>query len=85
YGTAGEKGTGLGLVVSLDLIREQGGNFILQSEKGIGTKFTIQRRDGDGNVGPGLGPPLSINPARGVRLASLQRPRPYWITGSSDQ
>ncbi|MDF3818353.1 HAMP domain-containing sensor histidine kinase [Leptospira sp. 96542] len=42
YGTAGEKGTGLGLVVSLDLIREQGGNFILQSEKGIGTKFTIQ-------------------------------------------
>ncbi|TGN19985.1 sensor histidine kinase [Leptospira idonii] len=41
FGTMGEKGTGLGLVVAFDLIRQQNGKFDMESELGFGTKFTI--------------------------------------------
>ncbi|WP_411823342.1 sensor histidine kinase [Leptospira sp. 'Mane'] len=40
FGTAGEKGTGIGLLLAIDLIAQQNGRYILYSE-GKGTKFTF--------------------------------------------
>ncbi|BDA78021.1 hypothetical protein LPTSP3_g09510 [Leptospira kobayashii] len=40
FGTAGEKGTGIGLLLAIDLIAQQNGRYILYSE-GKGSKFTF--------------------------------------------
>ncbi|PJZ44958.1 sensor histidine kinase [Leptospira brenneri] len=42
FGTVGEKGTGLGLLVCMDLLKEQGGSLHLTSRPGEGTKIIIQ-------------------------------------------
>jgi signal transduction histidine kinase len=41
-GTAGEKGTGLGLVVSKALIEKHGGEILIESEIGRGTTCTLR-------------------------------------------
>ncbi|MCZ8344113.1 MAG: HAMP domain-containing sensor histidine kinase [Leptospira sp.] len=41
YGTKGEKGTGLGLLVSFELIENQGGEFRIESELKKGTNFSF--------------------------------------------
>jgi signal transduction histidine kinase len=40
--TKGAKGTGLGLPVSRKILREHGGDIIVQSQLGKGTKFTLR-------------------------------------------
>ncbi len=40
FGTAGEKGTGIGLLLAIDLIAQQNGRYTLYSE-GKGSKFTL--------------------------------------------
>ena len=42
YGTAGEKGTGLGLLLSYEFIKANNGRLDVTSEPGNGTKFTIK-------------------------------------------
>lgn len=46
-GTAGERGTGLGLLVSRQFLRMSGGRLDVRSEPGGGSKFTIVLEDGD--------------------------------------
>lgn len=46
-GTAGEKGTGLGLLVSRQFLRMSGGYLKVQSKPGSGSTFTIVLEDGD--------------------------------------
>ncbi|MEI8242062.1 MAG: response regulator [bacterium] len=41
-GTAGEKGTGLGLMITRELVESHGGQLTVQSEEGKGTTFTMQ-------------------------------------------
>ena len=49
FTTKGENGTGLGMVVSLDIIKKHGGSIEVESEEGSGTTFHIklpvERRD----------------------------------------
>ncbi|TGL87203.1 sensor histidine kinase [Leptospira congkakensis] len=42
FGTVGEKGTGLGLLVCMELLKEQGGSLRVRSNPEIGTKIIIQ-------------------------------------------
>lgn len=42
YGTNGEKGTGLGLMLSRDFIRDNGGRIWFNSQEGAGTTFFVQ-------------------------------------------
>ncbi|QNK57334.1 histidine kinase N-terminal 7TM domain-containing protein [Paenibacillus sp. PAMC21692] len=46
-GTAGEKGTGMGLLVSQHFLRMSGGQLKVHSKPGVGSKFTIVLEDGD--------------------------------------
>lgn len=46
-GTSGERGTGLGLLVSRQFLRMSGGRLDVHSEPGRGSKFTIVLEDGD--------------------------------------
>ena len=41
YGTANEKGTGLGLIVCKDFIERHGGTIALESQPGVGSKFIL--------------------------------------------
>jgi signal transduction histidine kinase len=41
YGTAGEKGLGLGLQMVKDFVKMNGGTLGVQSEEGVGTTFTV--------------------------------------------
>jgi signal transduction histidine kinase len=40
--TKGAKGTGLGLAVSRKILREHGGDIVVQSHAGVGSKFTLR-------------------------------------------
>jgi signal transduction histidine kinase len=40
--TKGSRGTGLGLPVSRKILREHGGDISVQSQPGVGTKFTLR-------------------------------------------
>jgi two-component system NtrC family sensor kinase len=40
--TKGARGTGLGLPVSRKVLREHGGDLLLESQVGVGSKFTLQ-------------------------------------------
>jgi signal transduction histidine kinase len=40
--TKGSRGTGLGLPVSRKILREHGGDLIVQSQQGVGSKFTLR-------------------------------------------
>src|SRR5262249_52952146 len=40
--TKGAKGTGLGLAVSRKILREHGGDIVVQSQVGVGAKFTLR-------------------------------------------
>jgi signal transduction histidine kinase len=40
--TKGAKGTGLGLAVSRKILREHGGDIVVQSQPGVGSKFTLR-------------------------------------------
>jgi signal transduction histidine kinase len=40
-GTAGEKGTGLGLIICKDFIEKNGGDIVVESEKEKGSTFTV--------------------------------------------
>ena len=40
--TKGAKGTGLGLVVSRKILREHGGDIVVTSQEGVGSKFTLR-------------------------------------------
>ena len=42
FTTKGNKGTGLGLIISQNIIEENGGEIFVESKIGIGTKFTIK-------------------------------------------
>ncbi len=42
FGTSGERGTGIGLIVCFDLLRIQNANIQIQSKVEVGTKITIQ-------------------------------------------
>jgi signal transduction histidine kinase len=41
FGTAHEKGSGLGLILSRDFVEKHGGKIWVESELGIGSKFTF--------------------------------------------
>jgi signal transduction histidine kinase len=41
-GTAGEKGTGLGLILSYEFIKLNNGSIEIESQEGYGTTFTIK-------------------------------------------
>jgi signal transduction histidine kinase len=41
FSTKGSKGTGLGLAVTQKVVREHGGDLLLETEEGVGTCFTI--------------------------------------------
>ena len=45
FGTKGEKGSGLGLSLARDFIKQHGGKLIIDSEVGKGTKFTFTLRN----------------------------------------
>ena len=47
-GTAGETGTGLGLVLCKEFIEKNGGEIWCESKKGIGTTFSFRISIGDG-------------------------------------
>jgi signal transduction histidine kinase len=51
--TKGAKGTGLGLAVSRKILREHGGDILVQSQPGVGSKFTLRLP---------LKSPLSLDP-----------------------
>ena len=40
--TKGEKGTGLGLYITKQLVERNGGKILVRSEAGKGTRFTLQ-------------------------------------------
>ena len=40
--TKGSRGTGLGLAVSRKILREHGGDIVVQSQVGKGSKFTLR-------------------------------------------
>jgi signal transduction histidine kinase len=41
-GTAGEKGTGLGLILCKEFIEKNGGELLVESQEGVGTTFTVK-------------------------------------------
>ena len=41
YGTNNEKGSGLGIKLCIDLVHKNNGKFTIQSEKGVGSKFSF--------------------------------------------
>lgn len=41
YGTIGEKGTGLGLIIAKDYIERNNGEMIIESEEGVGSTFSF--------------------------------------------
>ncbi|MBK8662404.1 MAG: HAMP domain-containing histidine kinase [Ignavibacteriales bacterium] len=46
-GTANEKGTGLGMNITHDLLKKTGGDIKVESSPGEGTKFTVTFRNSD--------------------------------------
>jgi signal transduction histidine kinase len=42
FSTKGGQGTGLGLLVSRKIVREHGGEIALETERGVGTTFTVR-------------------------------------------
>ncbi|MFO0964792.1 MAG: ATP-binding protein [Gemmataceae bacterium] len=42
FSSKGSKGTGLGLAVSRKILREHGGDIVVQSQSGVGSKFTLR-------------------------------------------
>jgi signal transduction histidine kinase/pSer/pThr/pTyr-binding forkhead associated (FHA) protein len=64
--TKGARGTGLGLAVSRKILREHGGDILVQSEQGKGSLFTLRLP---------LKSPLSFDPsASGADLPLLEQP-----------
>lgn len=59
----GSKGTGLGLPVSDKIVREHGGQILVESRFGVGTVFTIAI--------PHVKPPIIYNSGRGITEATL--------------
>jgi signal transduction histidine kinase len=63
--TKGSRGTGLGLPVSRKIVREHGGDILVQSVPDKGSKFTVRlpmKSAGDALAGTGTHPPLTPPP-----------------------
>ncbi len=64
--TKGAKGTGLGLAVSRKILREHGGDIVVHSQAGVGTKFTLRLP---------LKSPLAVDPgATSAEMPILETP-----------
>ncbi len=53
FSTKGTRGTGLGLMITRKVVREHGGEITVESEKGMGTKFTVRLPAGKRPKSPG--------------------------------
>ena len=66
--TKGSRGTGLGLAVSRKILREHGGDILVQSQAGKGSKFTLRV--------PVRGPAASDEPSADTTWQSSKPPHP---------
>ena len=62
-GTAGEKGTGLGLMITRELVESHGGQLTVQSREGEGTTFTVLLEVCAASAGSGQSAPTASRPA----------------------
>jgi len=71
YSTKHESGSGLGLAMSRDIVRQHGGEISCESQRGIGTTFSIVLPLAASTAREPTQPPPLVNPSEGAPLRML--------------